>query len=103
MTSDPNDLELIRKTTRDLARRFDLDYWRQKDKKAEYPWEFVKAFAEGGWLGAMIPEEYGGLGLGLTESAVMLHEVAASGAGTSGASAIHFYIFPLTPVIRHGS
>jgi alkylation response protein AidB-like acyl-CoA dehydrogenase len=51
----------------------------------------------------MIPEEYGGLGLGLTESAVMLHEVAASGAGTSGASAIHFYIFPPGPIIRHGS
>jgi hypothetical protein len=63
----------------------------------------VKAFAQGGWLGAMIPEEYGGLGLGLTESAVMLHEVAASGAGTSGASALHFYIFPPGPVIRHGS
>jgi acyl-CoA dehydrogenase len=45
-------------------------------------------------LGAMIPEEYGGLGLGLTESAIMLTEVAASGAGMSGASAIHFYIFP---------
>jgi alkylation response protein AidB-like acyl-CoA dehydrogenase len=103
MTTATNDLELIRETTRDLARRFDLDYWRQKDKKAEYPWEFVKAFADGGWLGAMIPEEYGGLGLGLTESAVMLHEVAASGAGTSGASAIHFYIFPPGPIIRHGS
>jgi hypothetical protein len=103
MTSDPSDLELIRKTTHDLARRFDLEYWRDKDKKHEYPWEFVKAFADGGWLGAMIPEEYGGLGLGLTESAVMLHEVAASGAGTSGASAVHFYIFPPGPIIRHGS
>ncbi|MDT3444912.1 MULTISPECIES: acyl-CoA dehydrogenase family protein [unclassified Pseudofrankia] len=103
MTSDADDLELIRKTTRDLARRFDLEYWRRKDKNAEYPWEFVQAFAEGGWLGAMIPEAYGGLGLGLTESAVMLHEVAASGAGTSGASAIHFYIFPPGPIIRHGS
>lgn len=103
MTSDAADLELIRKTTRDLARKFDLEYWREKDKKAEYPWEFVKAFADGGWLGAMIPEEYGGLGLGLTESAVMLHEIGASGAGTGGASAIHFYIFPPGPVIRHGS
>jgi alkylation response protein AidB-like acyl-CoA dehydrogenase len=103
MSAEESDLELIRKTTRDLARRFDLEYWREKDKKHEYPWEFVKAFADGGWLGAMIPEEYGGLGLGLTESAVMLQEVAASGAGTSGASAIHFYIFPPGPIIRHGS
>jgi hypothetical protein len=101
--SEQSDLELIRKSSRELARRFDLEYWREKDKKAEYPWEFVKAFADGGWLGAMIPEEYGGLGLGLTESAVMLGEVAASGAGTSGASAIHFYIFPPGPVLRHGS
>jgi hypothetical protein len=101
--SDPGDLELIRKTTRDLARKFSLDYWKDKDTKHEYPWEFVRAFAEGGWLGAMIPEEYGGLGLGVTESAIFLHEVAASGAGTAGASALHFYIFPPGPVIRHGS
>jgi acyl-CoA dehydrogenase len=103
MTHDASDLELIRKTTRELARKFDLEYWRHKDKKGEYPWEFVHAFAEGGWMGAMVPEEYGGLGLGLTESAVMLGEIAASGAGTGGASAIHFYIFPPGPVIRHGS
>jgi hypothetical protein len=104
MTSgDSRDLELIRKSTRELARRFDLGYWRGKDKKGEYPWEFVKAFADGGWLGAMIPEEYGGIGLGLAESAIMLSEVAASGAGMSGASAIHFYVFPPAPVLRHGS
>lgn len=96
------DLELIRKTTREIASKFDLEYWRQKDKDHEYPWEFVKAFADGGWLGAMIPEEYGGIGLGLKESAVMLHEIGYSG-GTGGASAIHFYIFPPGPVIRHGS
>lgn len=100
---DQSDLELVRKSSRELARRFDLDYWRQKDKKKEYPWEFVGAFAEAGWLGAMVPEEYGGLGLGLTEAAVMLSEVAYSGAGMSGASAVHFYIFPPGPVLRHGS
>lgn len=104
MTSaDPRDLELIRKSTRELARRFDLGYWRQKDKQEEYPWEFVRAFAEGGWLGAMIPEEYGGIGLGLAESAIMLTEIAGSGAGMSGASAIHFYVFPPAPIVRHGS
>jgi alkylation response protein AidB-like acyl-CoA dehydrogenase len=100
---DPGDLELIRKASRELARKFDYEYWREKDRKSEYPWEFVKAFAQGGWLGAMIPEEYGGLGLGVTESGIMLHEVAASGAGTGGASAIHFYIFPPGPILRHGS
>ena len=104
MTStDERDLDLVRKSARELARRFDLGYWREKDKKGEYPWEFVKTFADAGWLGAMIPEEYGGLGLGLTESAIMMTEVAASGAGMSGASAIHFYVFPPAPILRHGS
>ncbi|SEB47356.1 acyl-CoA dehydrogenase family protein [Rhodococcus jostii] len=102
-TPSEADLDLIRKTVRELANRFGLEYWREHDKTGEYPWEFVNAFAAGGWLGAMIPEEYGGLGLGLTESAVMLHEIAASGAGTGGASAIHFYIFPPGPILRHGS
>jgi hypothetical protein len=102
MSADKADLELIRKATRDIAGKFDLEYWRQKDKDHEYPWEFVKAFSDGGWLGAMIPEEYGGIGLGLEESAVMLHEIGYNG-GTGGASAVHFYIFPPGPVIRHGS
>jgi alkylation response protein AidB-like acyl-CoA dehydrogenase len=102
-TTDPGDLELIRKTVRELARKFDWDYWREKDKNHEYPWEFVRAFAEGGWLGAMIPEQYGGLGLGLTEAAVMMGEIAGSGAGMSGGSAIHFYLFPPAPIVRYGS
>jgi acyl-CoA dehydrogenase len=102
-TTDPTDLELIRDTVRELARKFDWGYWRQKDKDHEYPWEFVKAFAAGGWLGAMIPEEYGGLGLGLTEAGVMMGEIAGSGAGMSGGSAIHFYLFPPAPIVRHGS
>ncbi|WP_028266079.1 acyl-CoA dehydrogenase family protein [Arthrobacter sp. MA-N2] len=96
-------IEEVRQHSREIARQFDLNYWREKDSKPEYPWEFVKAFADAGWLGAMIPEEYGGLGLGLTEAAVMLSEVAGSGAGAAGASAVHFYIFPPGPIIRHGS
>lgn len=101
--AEQSDLELIRTTVRGLADRFGWDYWRQRDARHEYPWEFVKAFAEGGWLGAMIPEEYGGLGLGITESAVMMGEIAASGGGMSGGSAIHFYVFPPAPVVRYGS
>ena len=96
-------LDLVRKSARELARRFDYEYWRETDKKAEYPWEFVKAFADAGWLGVMIPEEYGGLGLGLMEAAVMIQEVASSGAGMSGGSAIHFYVFPPAPILRYGS
>jgi len=95
--------ELIRKEVAALSRNFSLDYWLEKDRKHEYPHEFVKAFAEGGWLGLMIPEAYGGAGLGVTEAAIMLHEICASGAGTSGASPIHFYCFPPEPVVRYGT
>jgi acyl-CoA dehydrogenase len=100
---EESNVEIVRTATRELARKFDYDYWREKDKNHEYPWEFVKAFADGGWLGALIPEEYGGLGLGLQECGVMLQEIAASGAGMSGGSAIHFYVFPPAPIIRYGS
>ena len=86
-----------------IAAQFDLDYWREHDRIEAYPWEFVRAFAAAGWLGALIPEAYGGAGLGLTEAGLVLQAIGASGAGTSGASAVHFYVFPLTPVIRHGS
>jgi len=95
--------ELIRKEVATLARTFSADYWLDKDRKAEYPWEFVRAFAEGGWLGAVIPEQYGGAGLGVTEAALILHEICAAGAGTSGASPIHFYMFPPMPVVKHGT
>src|SRR3989454_8520202 len=95
--------ELIRKEVATLARSFSADYWLEKDRKAEYPSEFVRAFADGGWLGAIVPEEYGGSGLGVTEAALILHEICAAGAGTSGASPIHFYMFPPMPVMKHGT
>jgi alkylation response protein AidB-like acyl-CoA dehydrogenase len=95
--------ELIKKEVSALARTFSLDYWRDKDDRAEYPHEFVRAFADNGWLGIMIDERYGGAGLGVTEAALMLHEICASGAGTSGASPIHFYVFPPTPIIKYGT
>ena len=95
--------ELIRKEVATLARSFPADYWLEKDKSGDYPWEFVKAFGAGGWLGIVIPEEYGGSGLGVTEAAILLHEICAAGAGTTGASPIHFYVFPPMPVVKHGS
>jgi alkylation response protein AidB-like acyl-CoA dehydrogenase len=95
--------ELIRKEVSALARSFPPEYWLEKDARAEYPWEFVKAFAQAGWLGVIVPEEYGGSGLGVTEAALMLHDIAASGAGTSGCSPIHFYCFPPMPVMKHGT
>src|SRR5437868_3961875 len=61
--------EMIRKEVATLAGSFSLDYWLGKDRKHEYPWDFVKALARAGWLGAIIPEAYGGSGLGVTEAA----------------------------------
>jgi acyl-CoA dehydrogenase len=95
--------ELIRKEVASLARSFAPDYWLEKDRKAEYPWEFVRAFAQGGWLGCIVPDAYGGSGLGVTEAALLLHEICAAGGGTTGASPIHFYMFPPMPVVKHGS
>jgi alkylation response protein AidB-like acyl-CoA dehydrogenase len=99
---DNTDLNMIRESARGLSARFDLDYWSEQDSQGKYPWDFVNAFAEAGWLGTMIPEEYGGMGLGVTAASIMLHEVAYVG-GANGASSIHFYIFPPGPIIRHGS
>ena len=67
--------ELIRKEVGALARTFSLDYWLDKDTKAEYPDEFVRAFADNGWLGIMIPEEYGGLGLDQTSGAIIAENI----------------------------
>lgn len=96
-------LKDVREAARTLANHFPLSYWRECDREEKYPWDFVKAFAAAGWMGIMMPEEYGGMGLGLTEAAIMLHEIGASGAAMSGASAIHFYVFPPSPILRHGS
>lgn len=102
ITKREQDLNEVRDAARKLAKKFDLKYWRECDRTASYPWEFVGAFAAAGWMGIMIPEELGGMGLGLAEAAVMLQEVAACG-GMAAASAIHFYVFPPAPIIRHGS
>jgi hypothetical protein len=93
----------IRRQVALLARGFGWEYWREKDRKAEYPIEFVRAFADAGWLGLVIPEAYGGAGLGVTEAVLMLEAISASGAGLSGASPIHFAVFPPMPIMRHGS
>ena len=85
--------QMIRTQVRQIANRFDLEYWRQRDKSGQYPHDFFEAFAEKGFLGIAIPEAYGGTGLGITEACILLHEICASGAGTSGASPIHFSIW----------
>jgi acyl-CoA dehydrogenase len=89
---DP-DHEVIRDAIRRVCRDFPDPYWRDKDRDHEFPWEFYKAMAAGGWVGIAIPEEYEGGGRGITEASIVLEEVAASGAGMNGASALHLSIF----------
>ena len=85
------------------CRAFDENYWRKHDAEALFPHAFHKAMADAGWLGIAMPEAQGGAGLGITEAALMLQAVSASGAGFSGASAIHMNIFGLNPVVVFGS
>ncbi len=98
----PEQLELRDAVAR-LCQRFGDDYWLTKDVEGGFPHEFHRAMAEAGWLGIAMPEAYGGSGLGITEAAVLMQAVAQSGAGFSGASAIHMNIFGLHPVVVFGS
>jgi acyl-CoA dehydrogenase len=93
----------IREAVARLCARFGDDYWLKKDTEGAFPHEFHRAMAEGGWLGVAMPEQYGGSGLGITEAAVVMQAVAQSGAGFSGASAVHMNIFGLHPVVVFGS
>lgn len=86
-----------------LCARFDADYWAECEQSASFPHAFHAAIARAGWLGIAMPEAYGGAGLGILEAALMLQSVAASGAGMSGASAIHMNIFGLHPVVVFGT
>jgi acyl-CoA dehydrogenase len=98
-----DDQENLRRTVRELAAAFTDDYWSACDEQKEFPWEFYNTFAEGGWLAIAIPEQYGGGGLGILEAALLLEEIAASGAGMNGCSTMHLTIFGLNTVVRHGS
>jgi acyl-CoA dehydrogenase len=94
---------LVQDSIRDVASDFDHEYWRECDREEEYPQEFVDALGENGWFGILVPEVYGGAGMGTPESVVMMEEIAASGGGFSGAQAIHGGIYNSVPIVRHGS
>jgi acyl-CoA dehydrogenase len=98
-----DDQNAIRDAVENLCRPFDDDYWLERDRTGAFPEDFYRAFADGGWLGIAMPEEYGGSGLGITEACIMMQAVAESGAGFSGASAIHLNIFGLNPVVVFGT
>ncbi|MNO67450.1 Acyl-CoA dehydrogenase fadE12 [compost metagenome] len=93
----------IREAILKICERFDADYWLEKDKTGGFPVEFHQALVQDGWLGICIPEAYGGSGLGITEATVMMQAISESGAGMSGASAVHMNIFGLNPVVVFGS
>lgn len=93
----------IRMAIRAICAKFPDEYWAACDENHAFPQEFYDAVAAGGWLGLTIPEEYDGGGLGVTEAAIVEREIAASGAGMGGCTAVHIGIFGLEPLIHHGS
>jgi acyl-CoA dehydrogenase len=95
--------QTIRAAIEKICARFGDDYWLAKDKAGGFPHDFHAAFAKDGWLGIAMPQEFGGAGLGITEAALMMQAVAESGAGLSGASALHMNIFGLNPVVVFGT
>ena len=95
----PAELNEIREAVRELCAEFPGEYWRALEPD-RYPEEFVKALTEHGWLAVLIPEEYGGAGLGLSAASVILEEINASG-GNSGAC--HAQMYTMGTILRHGS
>jgi acyl-CoA dehydrogenase len=90
----------IRQAVRDLCSRFPGEYWRELDRRAGYPEEFVDALTRAGWLAALIPAQYGGAGLELPEACVILEEINRSGAS---AAACHAQMYVMGTLLRHGS
>jgi acyl-CoA dehydrogenase len=97
------ELEGIHQEATKLAEGFDDGYWSDHDERHAFPWDFYNAFASKGWLGILIPERYGGAGLGVLPAGVLLRAVASSAGAMNAASALHITIWGMAPVIRHGS
>jgi acyl-CoA dehydrogenase len=93
----------IREGVHAVVSRFDDEYWLTRDEDGKFPHEFHRAMAEAGWLGITMPEEYGGAGLGVTEAAIMMHEVASHGGGMAAASTVHINLFGPHPIVVKGT
>jgi acyl-CoA dehydrogenase len=93
---------LVRESIRDICSEYDAAYWREKDAAGEYPSEFVDTLANHDWFGALLPEEYGGVGMTTEEVVVMMEEIAASGGGFSAAQAVHGAIYNSVPLVKYG-
>jgi acyl-CoA dehydrogenase len=90
----------LRRAVRELCQKFPDTYWRELDQKREYPEAFVQAMTEAGYLGALIPKEYGGLGMSLTEASIILEEINRSG---GNAQPYHAQVYTMGTLLRHGS
>lgn len=96
-------LATIREGVRAVVTRFGDDYWLARDDDGVFPRAFHRAMADAGWLGITMPEEYGGSGLGVTEAAVMMNEVASHGGGMTAASTVHINLFGPHPIVVKGT
>lgn len=97
------DQQHIRDAILKLCARFPDSYWLEHDRAHAFPNEFFEALRDDGWLGIAMPAAYGGSGLGIAEAAVMMQAIAESGAGMSGASAVHIPVFSVQPVVLFGT
>jgi acyl-CoA dehydrogenase len=100
LAAEPEEIGALREGVRALCARFGEPYWQRMDRERSYPAAFVTALSEAGYLGALIPEEYGGSGLGLVEACAMLEEIHRSGAN---AGACHAQMYTMGALLRHGS
>ncbi|MEQ8349371.1 MAG: acyl-CoA dehydrogenase family protein [Sneathiellaceae bacterium] len=98
-----DDQRAIQAAVRRIVDGFGEEYWLARDAEGGFPEEFYQAIAAGGWLGIAMPEDYGGAGLGVTEAALMMAEVANSPGGMAAASAIHINIFGPHPIVQFGT
>jgi len=92
--------EELRRGVREVCEGFPNEYWRGLDAERRYPEEFVRAMTEAGYLGALIPEEYGGMGLGVSATTVILEEINRSGGNAQPA---HAQVYTMGTLLRHGS
>ncbi len=96
----PEEHEAIRSAVRELCAAYPDAYWRELDRRAGYPTEFVRALTDAGWLAVLIPSEYGGAGLGIAEASVILEEINHTG---GNAAAAHAQMYIMGTLLRHGS
>ena len=98
-----DDQRSITEGVRAVVTRFSDEYWLEHDETGEFPFDFHRAMAEAGWLGITMPVEYGGSGLGVTEAALMMREIASHGGGMAAASSVHINLFGPHPIVVHGT